>query len=499
MILFKQFFIIQVLIIILPISSLGQNNTIKNESKEWIDVIPNSKWNSHIVDVDEFVRTSKKDNKMFHIKIIRVLNNITAYKNIKPLQADSSLLVPDIRFVCLPNFNVANMELSIIQSEYVTPGRCQVKYNGQTKQTEPRSMLFLCVNHGLDSIIRKNTADLYLSEYSTQKDTLTYFSLLEIKSEEDFCWKLQQLIYFLNAIPEPVQVAKKISRNSINLNTGFATQISSQFSSIAFNSNYNSIQYELNGMNNYNINLAKRINNPDRSKDTAVFNIIKTIKVYNPVRISLGIDYTYSTQEITGSAEQIQDQFIADNSSGLSAINVYASDVKENFKISNHRLGAELRLEKEHNSNTTDGGFKFYSYGVSVIPYAIIGSYFDASIISGEFSYKGKVDGVTDELENIPSLGLKNNVSLSTSRTSAGIFSGYGGSLRPFISFGNQDIGFTVFSFASLESLTNKGKFSGEYTITKNSNNYTPSLLNLKSFRTTNFGVGFSLQFYIGS
>jgi hypothetical protein len=391
------------------------------------------------------------------------------------------------------------MELSIIQPEYVTSDRCQLKYNNQTTQSDPRSMLFLCVNHGLDSIVRKNTADLCLSEYSTQKDTLTYYRLYPIENEEDFCWKLQQLIYFLNAIPEPVQVAKKISRNSINLNTGFATQISSQFSSIAFNSNYNSIQYELNGMNNYNINLAKRINNPYRNKVTVEFNNIKEVTVYNPVRITLGIDYTYSTQEITGSAEQIQDQFIADNSSGLSAINVYASDVKENFKISNHRLGAELRLEKEHNSYPTDGGFKFYSFGVSVIPYAIIGSYFDASIISGEFSYKGKVDGVTDELENIPSLGLKNNVSLSTSRTSAGIFSGYGGSLRPFISFGNQDIGFTVFSFASLESLTNKGKFSGEYTITKNSNNYTPSLLNLKSFRTTNFGVGFSLQFYIGS
>lgn len=483
------------IVILLPIFTFGQ----KNESREWIEIIPKNKWKSYSINIDQFILDSKKSDKLFYIKIIRAFNSINAYKNIKPLHADSSLLVPDIRFVCLPNFNIAKMDLSIIEPEYLTTDKSHYVLDGKTIDSDSESMLFLCVNQGLDSIIRKNTADLCLSEHSTQKGNFTYFKLNEIKNEEDFCWKLQQLIYFLNAIPEPVQVAKKISRNAINLNTGFATQISSQFSSIAFNSNYNSIQYELNGMNNYNINLAKRINNPYRFKDTEVYNKIKKVTVYNPVRISLGIDYTYSTQEITGSAEQIQDQFIADNSSGLSAINVYASDVKENFKISNHRLGAELRLEKEHNSNPTDGGFKFYSFGVSVIPYAIIGSYFDASIISGEFSYKGKVDGVTDELENIPSLGLKNNVSLSTTRTSAGIFSGYGGSLRPFISFGNQDIGFTVFSYASLESLTNKGKFSGEYTITKNSNNYTPSLLNLKSFRTTNFGVGFSLQFYIGS
>jgi hypothetical protein len=128
----------------------------------------------------------------------------------------------------------------------------------------------------------------------------------------------------------------------------------------------------------------------------------------------------------------------------------------------------------------------------------VIGSYFDANLISGEFSYKGKVDGVAGEIENIESLGLQNNITLNKNRSSSGLFSGVGATLRLFYSFGNDKVGFCLFPYLSIESLKNRNDQTTDYLMTKSANDYTPSLFNLQRIQTTSFGLGFALQFPIG-
>lgn len=498
----KYTFILGLLTTMLTTEFMAQQYT----SNDWIESIEVSKWPNYTVDVESYLNEAKKSPKAFEILIVREYSTTNAYNNIlrdfdngfDSLKQNSKINIPDLRTICFPNFSISKFGIKIIQPEEVTTFRCNFLVNNKKFSSTGRSNIILCANQN-DSLVKMNSAELDLVRKKISNE-LSYFEFGGVKNEEDFCWKLQQLMYFLDELPEPNIKNMKLSRSSIIVDLGLSSNLSDNVQLKIYNNNFNNFNYNVESKKSFQISLLKRINGEEifTLTDLSRSNKVEKIAKYNPLRVSLGLHYSYSNQIMTSNADNLFDQIIKQQSlNEISQLNVYGSNVKERFVISNHRIGAEFRMEKERNETCKDG-IKYSSFGMSFIPYSIIGSYFDAEIISGEFSYKGKSDGISDEIENVSTLGLENNVTLDTRRSSSGLFTGLGTVLRLFYSFGTDKIGFSLYPFLSLESLKNKSDFSGNYTLTKNKNDYTPSLYNIQKMRNTNFGLGFSLQFPIG-
>ncbi len=480
-------------------------NSLKSqqyEPNDWIETIDVSKWASYNIDVNAFLDEANKSSKYYELLIVREYSTTNAYNNIlkdystqfDSLKQNAKMAIPDLRTLCLPLFNITKFGIKIVQPSSVTTLRCNFTVNEKKFSSSGRSNIILFANSN-DSLINRNISELDLVAKRVS-NKIVYYEFGGVKSEEDFCWKLQQLIYFLNELPEPKIKDAKPSRGSIQIDFGFTSNISNSVQTKSYNSNYDAFDYSSESLNSFQFNLLKRIGGKI-SYDTLINNKIKKLYRYSPLRISIGIQYAYAKELLSGSISSFSDKLII-NSNGLDQLNIYGSNINERFTLSNHRIGGEFRLEREINT-PNKGSIKFSSFGFSFIPYAILGSYFDARLISGEFSYKGKVDGVAGEIENIESLGLQNNITLNKNRSSSGLFTGMGATLRLFYSFGNDKIGFSIFPFVSVESLKNKKEQSTDYLMTRGANDYTPSLLNLQRIQTNSLGLGFSIKFPLGS
>lgn len=492
-------------IIFLLFTAFNCLNAQQYQSNDWIETIEVSKWANYDVDVNSIVSEAKKSSKFFEILIVREYSTTNAYNSLikdfssqyDSVKQNSKIAIPDLRYLCLPLFNVSKFGIKIVQPSEVTTFRCSFTVNGKKEVSSGRSNLILAINAN-DSLLNKSLFELDLVKRRISNE-LHYYEFGGVKSEEDFCWKLQQLVYFLNDLPEPEIKEVKLSRSSIQVDLGFSSNLSNSAQFKSYNSNYDGFQYSLDGLSAFHFTLLKRIGEESITNDALTDNnVIKKVTRFNPLRISAGFQYSYVRQLMSGNIDTFKDKLInPGNLNGINQLNIYGSNVDERFTITNHRIGVELRIEKENNKPIKDGIW-YSSFGFSFIPYSIIGSYFDANLISGQFSYKGIVDGVAGEVENIENLGLQNNVTLNKNRSSSGLFSGIGTTLRLFYSLGTDKVGFSLYPYLSIESLRNKNEYSTDYLMTRGVNDYTPSLFNLQRIRTTNLGLGFALQFPIG-
>jgi hypothetical protein len=481
-------------------------NCQQYQSNDWIETIEVAKWASYDVNVNSIVSEAQKSSKLFEILIVREYSTTNAYNNLlrdfnmqyDSIKQNEKKSIPDLRYLCLPLFNVNKFGIKIIQPSEVTTFRCSFSVNEKKFNSSGRSNIILSIKTN-DSLLNKSLTELDLVKKRINNET-NYYEFGGVKNEEDFCWKLQQLIYFLNELPEPETKELKLSRSSIQIDMGFGSNLSNSVQKKNYNSSYDGSQYSLESLSAFNFTLLKRIGQESITNEAlSENNTIKKVTRFNPLRISLGFQYSYVRQLISGNIETFTDRLVnAGNIDGINQLNIYGSNINERFTISNHRIGAELRIEKETNTPYKDG-ITYKSFGFSFIPYSVIGSYFDANLISGEFSYKGKVDGVAGEIENIESLGLQNNVTLNKNRSSSGLFSGMGATLRLLFSFGTDKVGFCLFPYLSVESLKNNKDQSADYLMSRGVNDYNPSLFNLQRIQTTSFGLGFALQFPIGS
>ena len=286
------------ILVCLLFASFNPLKSQQYQSNDWIETIEVEKWGNYIVDVNSIVNEAKKSSKLFEILIVREYATTNAYNNLMKdfstqydsLKQNAKVAIPDLRFICLPLFNLNKFGIKIIQPSEVTTLRCSFTVNDKKFFSSGRSNILLSINLN-DSLLNKNLSELDLVKKRISNE-LDYYEFGGVKSEEDFCWKLQQLIYFLNDLPEPEKKEVKFSRSSTQLDIGFSSNLSNSSQIKSYNSNYDGFRYSLDGLNAFHFTLLKRIGEESITTDALTDNnTIKKVTRFNPIRISLGFQY----------------------------------------------------------------------------------------------------------------------------------------------------------------------------------------------------------------
>ena len=158
--------IISILFLCSVISTLKSQQYSPND---WIETIDVSKWSNYNIDVESYLKETKKSSKLYEILIIREYSTTNAYNNIlrdfsneyDSLKQKTKTSIPDLRAICLPQFNVNKFGVRIIQPEEVTTSRCNFVINNKKFSSSGRSNIIFSLNTN-DSLLYKNINDLDL-------------------------------------------------------------------------------------------------------------------------------------------------------------------------------------------------------------------------------------------------------------------------------------------------------------------------------------------------
>ena len=248
-----------------------------------------------------------------------------------------------------------------------------------------RSTLFLyCSDTSIQSLIKENLAFLSLGDLYNNKG-VKFYKIENVGDQEMFCWKLRQIYAFFERHKEILK--------------GENTQVKEDTLDKGCVVNINSLSLKNLSIAGSNI-LYK--NSLASNKSYPIFGVdVQFIKK----NFRAGVGLFHLKFNLNNSIENsfYSVDWSNNNLNGNNSKNIYYNNVKEEIIFSNYNLALPfsylINLNKQKSLFFDINTRLFYS-----LPFIM-----KSKLISGEFSYRGKIEGINDELTNIPSLGLIEN------------------------------------------------------------------------------------------
>ena len=292
---------------------------------------------------------------------------------------------------CLPYYNFELFEIKF--NNYFEGKSSQIYINLKNDKTKFKEILSLrstlilfCSDDSIQSLIKANLGFLSLGELYVHENGVRFYKIENVREQAMFCWKLNQILTFFENHKEILQKKEQVLANDKNVDQGLSVNVNSA----ALISNKFSV------INNSYTNSI--------STNTSPFMFGVDIQFIKK-NYSVGVGLFHSKFNLNNSIENsfYSVDWSNNNLNGNNSKNIYCNNVKEEIIFSNYNLALPfsylINLNKQKSLFLDINTRLFYS-----LPFIM-----KSKLISGEFSYRGKIEGINDELTNIPSLGLIEN------------------------------------------------------------------------------------------
>lgn len=427
----------------------GTKEMVYTEKKSTIDF-----------DISDIEDKARADSEKIYIKIF----------NIDPMAIKKT-------YDCIPPYS---FELFEIKFHYYTGNESQlfIKLKNNSGRKEEikqslRSILYIfCANDSMQSLILKNKNYLSLEEFQTT-DGVQSFRTIDVTGQEMFCWKLNQILNFfenhkeiLNHKSDDLIVEQKIEKSiAVNLHSAFPV-----FNAMASSNKMYKNSISMNSIPVFlglDVQLVKKNFSFGLGVFHSTFNFNNSLK-----NTSYTIDW--SNANIKG------DNFKA----------IDFKNVKEMVTFSNYNLYIPLTYSLGLNKQKSMF-FDINSKLIYALPFVM-----KSKLISGEFSYRGKIEGINDELANIPSLGFIENDQSIIGQASELKMHGYGFNLGL-----NMRCNYRSFSAKFGVAYYSMGyrnlQYQSESYITKQISDYQSSFFGVKNISSNSLALSFGIGYII--
>lgn len=427
----------------------GTKEMVYTEKKSTIDF-----------DISDIEDKARADSEKIYIKIF----------NIDPMAIKKT-------YDCIPPYS---FELFEIKFHYYTGNESQlfIKLKNNSGRKEEikqslRSILYIfCANDSMQSLILKNKNYLSLEEFQTT-DGVQSFRTIDVTGQEMFCWKLNQILNFfenhkeiLNHKSDDLIVEQKIEKSiAVNLHSAFPV-----FNAMASSNKMYKNSISMNSIPVFlglDVQLVKKNFSFGLGVFHSTFNFNNSLK-----NTSYTIDW--SNANIKG------DNFKA----------IDFKNVKEMVTFSNYNLYIPLTYSLGLNKQKSMF-FDINSKLIYALPFVL-----KSKLISGEFSYRGKIEGINDELANIPSLGFIENDQSIIGQASELKMHGYGFNLGL-----NMRCNYRSFSAKFGVAYYSMGyrnlQYQSESYITKQISDYQSSFFGVKNISSNSLALSFGIGYII--
>jgi hypothetical protein len=381
-------------------------------------------------------------------------------------------------YQCIDNYNSELYEISF--NNYIgddnefainLKNNKGVKYDPIKKQ--PLLYIF-CANDSIKSLIENNLSLLYLIKVQNDDGVKYYTTNNKIDCPEMFCWRLNQILDFFENHKEILKhksddliVEQKIDKTiAVNLHSAFPL-----FHSMASSNKMYKNSISMNSIPIFlglDVQFVKKNFSFGLGMFHSKFNFNNSLK-----NTSYTIDW--SNANIKGN--------------NFKAINF--KNVNEMVSFSNYNIYLPLTYSLCLNKQKSMF-FDINSKLIYALPFSM-----KSKLISGEFSYRGKIEGINDELANIPSLGFIENNQSIVGQESAVKMHGYGFNLGINMRYNYRSFS-AKFGLAYYNmSYRNLQYQSGSY-VTKQINEYQSSFFGVKNISSNSlalcFGIGYIIK-----
>ena len=380
-------------------------------------------------------------------------------------------------YQCIDNYNSELYEISF--NNYtgdVTEFAINLKNNKGVKYDPIKKQPFLyifCANDSIKSLIENNLSLLYLAKFQNDDGVKYYTTNNTIDSPEMFCWKLNQILNFfenhkeiLNHKSDDLIVEQKIEKSiAVNLHSAFPI-----FNAMA---STNKMYKNSISMNSIPIFLGLDVQFVKKNFSFGLGVFHSTFNFNNSLKnTSYTIDW--SNANIKG------DNFKA----------IDFKNVKEMVTFSNYNLYIPLTYSLGLNKQKSMF-FDINSKLIYALPFVL-----KSKLISGEFSYRGKIEGINDELANIPSLGFIENDQSIIGQASELKMHGYGFNLGLNMRYNYRSFS-AKFGVAYYSMGYRNLQYQSESYITKQISDYQSSFFGVKNISSNSLALSFGIGYII--
>ena len=323
--------------------------------------------------------------------------------------------------------------------------------------------------------LKENASDLSLHPIK-RESRFSYFEVKDISNQDQFCFRFNQLMYFLASIHENKKQID-VPKTKVDSATFFSIELqnTSRLNSKYNNPNSNDFLSNYSNINFFEVGADVRFNlSPKKCPNFTV---------------TPGIGYRNSTQGITNKIDN-GDYSIEMPEGFISSKNIYLNNIEESIEFNLHSLnvfaGCEYSIKEEKLSISAEIFGRYY------IPGTV-----ESRLTAGTFSYRASSDAINEELMDISELGLLENVEAKMYDSQTNKINGFGlgANLNLNYQFNNLFIfggfSFTRNSFSIVET-DSSTKLSSEL------NNYKSTISISKGFKNNtlglNFGVGYKFE-----
>jgi hypothetical protein len=411
-------------------------------------------------DVSDIEDKARVDSEKIYIKIF----------NIDPMAIKKT-------YDCIPPYS---FELFEIKFHYYTGNESQLfiklkNNSGRKEEIKPslRSTLYIfCANDSMQSLILKNKNYLSLEEFQTT-DGVQSFRMIDVTGQEMFCWKLNQILNFFENHKEILKhksddliVEQKIEKSiAVNLHSAFPV-----FNAMA---STNKMYKNSISMNSIPVFLGVDVQ-------------------FSKKNFSFGLGVFHSTFNFNNSLKNTS-YTIDWSNANIKGDNFKAIDFKnvnEMVTFSNYNLYIPVVYSLGLNKQKSIF-FDINSKLIYALPFSM-----KSKLISGEFSYRGKIEGINDELANILSLGFIENDQSIIGQASELKMHGYGFNLGL-----NMRYNYRSFSAKFGVAYYNMGyrnlQYQSESYITKQISDYQSSFFGVKNISSNSLALSFGIGYII--
>jgi hypothetical protein len=251
---------------------------------------------------------------------------------------------------------------------------------------------------------------LHLEVFRNNNNGVISYTLVDIENQDEFCWKLNQILHFIESNKELFKEEEN-SSEKVEEKPKFSINLSST-ALLSGNLKPSTGPYG---------NQLGFTQQPIRFDIDFQYWIKK-------FRLGLGLGFSqfYCNNSLNDSSYQIPwaNSLLGNNNH----LNIYYKNIKEKVQFQNYNfsfnLGYSEPLFKNRLRWDVDAGFQF------ILPFVV-----QSQLIQGEFSYRGQIDGIVDELRDIPVLGLVENNLTSRGKISTFQMNGWGLTLETGLAY----------------------------------------------------------------
>ncbi len=380
---------------------------------------------------------------------------------------------------CLPYYNFELFDIKF--NNYVEVESSQIfinlkKDNAKFKTISSlRSTLFLyCKDDSIQSLIKANLGFLSLGELYDNNNGVRFYKIENIGEQAMFCWKLNQILTFFENHKEILQKKEQALANDKNIEQGLSVNVNS---SVLISNKFAASN------NSYTNSITA-----NTSAFIFGFDVQFVKKNY-----SVGLGLFHSRFNLNNSIENsvYTLDWSNNNLSGINSKNIYYNDVKEEIIFSNYNIVLPfsylINFSKPNSLFLDINSRIFYSF-----PFTM-----KSKLVSGDLSYRGKMEAINDELINIPSLGFIENDQSLVGKESSIKMHGYGFNIGANICYNFHSF-ITKFGVSYYYLNYRNLQYDPDSSISKQINDYNSSFFGVKNISSNTFafhlGVGYLIK-----